>query len=809
MSKLLAVLIIFLLSFSPSFAQGKLFATFTDQANTPLENITVELLRSHDSSVVKTILTDRSGMAELEQIANGRYILRASSVDRLETYSGVFAIESSTVLRLPAITLEAKAPTELGGVTVTSKKPFIQRLNDRLVVNVENSIVNAGATALEVLERSPGVTINSSDIINLKGKTGVIIMIDGKPTAMNGSELVTYLRGLPSSLIQQIDIITNPSAKYDAAGNAGIIDIRLRKNQRLGTNGTLSLSVGQGIYPRTNNSISFNHRGKKTNFYGNAGYNYISWLNNLVLRRDFYSNGKYEGSYDQDNFIRRIFRLPSGRLGFDYYFNKQTVAGVVFSTNLNFTDRRSDNHSFVLDEQGQEESSFVTYANGRENSGNYLVNINLKHNFDTAGREISIDADYARFIQDWKADYDAFYYDKIGFPTSTPLRLTLDQDGLLQIRSAKIDYRHPLKNKGLLEAGIKSSYVTADNTVLFFDRSGPSTFIDSSNSNHFLYEERIHAGYLNARKTFRKFELQVGLRAEATHLTTNQLFTRISRDTNYLQFFPSAFLTYRINDKQSLGLSVSKRIDRPTYGQLNPFRIFVDPSFYASGDPNIRPQTTWSWELNYTIDQFNIELNYSRTKNLITYVLMPTPNRVTLQTAVNFISEEYFGTTISAPFKPAKWWNMVNNVNVYYNIVKGFVAETPVNASYINAIISINNSFTIDPRKGWSGELNFNMNTGNRNGVMKDRIAYGLSAGIQKTVLKGKGTLRLNITDILWKTYPRFTSRYNSYRETLSAYRDTRVVNLGFSYRFGNNKVQSARRRTTASEEERRRAGGN
>ncbi len=807
--KISALAIFFACVLTTSYAQNKLSIPFTGADNNPLENVTVQLLRNNDSGIVKTALTDRSGIAEFENIPAGSFIIKASAISYLPWFSAPFTLQNQDALVLPAVSLGLNKSSSLTGVTVVATKPFIQRLNDRLVVNVENSIVNAGSTALEVLERSPGVTINSNDIINLKGKSGVIIMIDGKQTAMNASELITYLRGLPSSLVQQIDIITNPSAKYDAAGNAGIIDIRMKKNQSLGTNGTISTSYGQGIYPKSNSSISFNNRGKKTNLYGSAGYNYISWLNNLVLRRDFFNNGIYEGSYDQDNFIRRIFKLPSARLGFDYFISKKTVVGIVLSVNFNNTDRRSENNSVVLDPQQEKESSFATFANGTENSRNYFANINFKHSFDSTGREISVDADYSKFIQDWLGNYSAFYYDKNGSPSASPYIITLDQDGKLEIRSVKADYRHPLQKNTTVEAGVKTSYVTANNSVLFYDRSGPDTFIDSLNSNRFRYRENINAVYVSFKKEFKKISVQLGLRGEATHLQTNQIFTGIKLDRSYAQLFPSAFVTYNIRENRTIGISLSRRIDRPTYGQLNPFRIFVDPSFYASGDPNIRPQTTWSWELNFTKKQLNIELAYSRTKDLITYVLMPTPNRVTLQTAVNFNSQEYLGLTLTTPLKITKWWNSVNNVNLFYSRIKGFVAETSVDADYVNAIISTNNSLTISRKKGMNGEINFAMNTGNRNGVMKDRVSYGLSAGIQKTILKTKGTLRLNITDILWKTYPRFDSEFKTYREKLSAIRDTRVATLTFSYRFGNNKVQAARRRTTASEEERRRAGGN
>ncbi len=802
------VVLFFLTSISATqlaMGQGKVSVSIIDKDKKAVENSTVELMRSNDLVVVKTALTDKSGTAEFENVKNGNYIVKSNLISHHPAYSSAFTIEAGQDIKLPALTMIRKDVAELSAVKVFTKKPFIQRLNDRLVVNVENSIVNAGSTALEVLEKSPGVTISSNDVISMRGKAGVIVMIDGKQTAMSGEELANYLRSLPSTVIQQIDLITNPSAKYDAAGNAGIIDIKLKRSQKLGTNGTFTTGLGQGIFPKANTGLTFNSRGEKTNLYGNTNFNYLVAKNELVLQREFYKQGIYDGAYIQDNLVRRWYKLPSARLGFDYYLNKKTVIGVVGSTNMAFTKRTTNNTSNVLDNLHEYISNFTTTASGHEYSKNYLFNVNYKHSFDSTGTELTIDADYSRFIQDWGSDFISNYYDKFGVPLQAPYKLTHDQDGKLQIRSAKADYIHPFAKTFLLETGFKTSFVSANTRVIFYNKSNGNPVIDSSKSNHFLYDENINAAYVSIKKKYKKVELQFGLRAENTHLKTRQLFFNTGFDTSYLQFFPSTHFTYTFNDKHALSAAISRRIDRPTYGQLNPFRIFLDPSYYASGDPNIQPQITWSYELGYSYKNLNFQLSYSHSQNVITYAIIPIQNRVTLQTAVNFQSSDYTGLTISAPVKITKWWNSINNVNLVYNTLNGFIAQTNINSSYFNAILSSNNSFTLP--NGWAAELNLNFSNGSNNGVLNDRAIYGIAAGIQKTVLKNKGTLRFAVTDILYKTWPRLYSRFAGYREDMNVYRDTRVATMTFTYRFGNNKVQAARRRTTASDEERRRAG--
>ncbi|HEX8333942.1 MAG TPA: TonB-dependent receptor, partial [Segetibacter sp.] len=242
-------------SYSQQTKQGKVSVIVLNEAGTPLEGATAELLRGKDSAIAKSSITDKSGLAEFQRIAAGSYKVRVTMVNFSSYVSEAFAVNND-VITLPTLSLKVKAGTNLKDVTVTARKPFIQKLIDRIVVNVDNSIVSAGSTALDILERSPGITVDQNDAISLRGRAGVIIMIDGKVSPMTGADLGNYLRNLPSNAIDRIEIITNPSAKYDAAGNSGIIDIRLKKDQRLGTNGTFTTGYGQGVYPKANAGVT-------------------------------------------------------------------------------------------------------------------------------------------------------------------------------------------------------------------------------------------------------------------------------------------------------------------------------------------------------------------------------------------------------------------------------------------------------------------------------------------------------------------------------------------------------------------------
>src|SRR5688572_7455840 len=336
---LMSVVVLFV-NWAMAQDRGKITVVIVNDQQAALENATVELLRSKDSGLVKAAVTDVAGVAEFEQIPWNMYLLRISMVNHNTVYSSRFSLSATVAdLRLPAIALQPKATASMREVTVTARKPFIQKLTDRIVVNVDNSLVNAGSSAFEVLERAPGVLIDPNDNISLRGRQGVIIMIDGKITPMSGADLVNFLRGLPSNSIERIDIITNPSAKYDAAGNSGIIDIRMKKDLRLGVNGTLTAGYGQGIYPKANAGTTFNYRNKKINVFGNYNYAYRLGLNHLFLMREFYEDGHFRGAYDQDNFMKFPINSHNARLGADFFPNKKTIWGFVVNSSFSGYNR--------------------------------------------------------------------------------------------------------------------------------------------------------------------------------------------------------------------------------------------------------------------------------------------------------------------------------------------------------------------------------------------------------------------------------------------------------------------------------------
>ncbi|MFL5789415.1 MAG: TonB-dependent receptor domain-containing protein [Flavisolibacter sp.] len=806
-----------MLTFSQSF-KGRITLTATNEQKNPIEAVTAELVKEKDSSLVKISLSDKSGEILFENIPFGSYRVRLSSVGYATFYSNPVTLnDAQPEINLSPFILSHSNNSQLQGITVTGRKPFIQKLNDRIVVNVENSIVNVGSSAMDVLERSPGVSIDQNDVIGLRGRQGVIIMIDGKPSPMTGADLANYLRGLPSNAIERIDIITNPSAKYDASGNSGIIDIRMKKDQRFGMNGTFTAGYGQGIYPKANAGTTFNFRNKKMNVFGNYNYTYRENLNHLILNRNFYKDGVYTGGDDKDNYSTMPLNVNAGRLGIDYSPSNKTIIGFVVNSSFFHFTRNNHNNSVVNDEQKQPTYTFQTLATNNDHNNNTVANVNYKHTFDSTGKELTADVDYGVFNSASLSSTATNYYNIDGSTKAPEYILNGNQNGKLTLKTGKVDYSNPLRKGAKFELGFKTSYVSSDNDARFNDLSTGIPENDTTKTNHFLYQEYNNAAYINFSKEYKKFNIQLGLRGEKTDVNTFQVMHNVKWDSSYFQLFPSAFFNYKVKEDQTIGLSVSRRIQRPGYSELNPFLFLIDVTTYATGNPGLLPELTWSYELSYTLKQLNFSLGYSHTKeneNIAiarfkdVFPTIPAGDNVTVQIPINLASSDYVGLSIAAPVHVNKWWNMINNADIYYNYFNGSLGGTTLNNGSPATDIRTNNTFNF--KKGWSAELNANFSSGGRYGYMISRPQWGLSTGAQKTVLKNKGTIRFNITDIFWTNLPRATITYpGTYIENWHAYRESRVANLSFTYRFGNNKVQAARRRETASEEERRRAGGN
>jgi iron complex outermembrane recepter protein len=788
---------------SNGYISGYIFTT----GNVPAVNATVALRHAKDSSLAKASLPNEKGLFELEQIKTGVYFLSITKVGYQPYRSGLITLgPDSPTVRLPSITLIA-VDVLLGEVKVAAKKPFIEQKLDRMIVNVENSIVAAGSTVLNVLERSPGVLVNEESSISLRGKQGVMVMIDGKPTPLGGTDLMNYLKSIPATLVEKIEIITNPSARYDAAGNAGIINIKFKKDQRQGLNGSYTVAYGQGVYHKPTASTNANYRKKKWNLFGNYATSRPHGFTRFFINRRFFNtSGVTESIFDQTTYIKAQSNNHNLKLGADFYASKKTVVGVMLSGTLNNAKRNGLTHSVITDAAGNLQYTTLTNNVFPGQNRNLFANANMKHSFDSTGKELTVDLDYGRFYADAPQDFDNRYYDPTGAPLSSDKLQTI-QLGTIVVKSIKADYVHPMAKNSKLEAGFKISLVKTDNDIQFFTENAGAFVLDRSRSNHFMYDENVNAAYLNYSREFKKTDFQLGLRMEHTVTSGKQVTTGEDFSRNYLLLFPSIFINRKLAANHQLSVSYSRRIDRPSYKQLNPFKVFVDPYTYAAGDPTLRPVLTNSFELNYTLhNKYIASLRYVKSKATITDIFTQDDlTKISYQTPANLQDYEQVNLGLNIPLAVKKWMNTNIIASVYWNRYNSPLQGGQLRTDYTTWDINCTNNFTLG-KNGWSAELSGFYQSKNAWGLFLIKNLAQISSGIQKTTKNKKSTFKIAVADMFYTNRIAVIVKYQNMDFFTSRTWDSRVLTVSYTHRFGKNTVARARQRNSGMEDEKRRA---
>jgi iron complex outermembrane recepter protein len=781
---------LFILAALPSLliAQtAKITGIITDDAKKTLPFANVSLLKTKDSSLIKGALTDSLGQFEFDKLKKNTYLIAVSFVGFKPHVSKLIAVDSQNITLLP---IEMTPLSNLKEVTITTKKPFIERKIDRVVVNPDALISNAGTTALEVLEKAPSIQVDISGSISLRGKKNVVIFIDDKPTYLTGANLANYLRGIPSSTIDVIEIMTNPPAKYDAAGGAGVVNIRLKKSTVKGFNGFLSLAYGQGIYARVNDSYNFNYRVNKVNFFSTIGYNLAQGYQNLTMQRQYFEdNGTLKSAFTQNSLIKKERYIYNLKFGVDYYVSKKATIGFVVNGFYNPQTSNTPNNATSKNGNNLIESTIESYITQNDKWKNINFNVNYNYKISKTQGEIS-------------ANGDIIYYDlrsnsnlqnNIFYPNTSIINREAVYGNLpatIDIKTAKIDYSKPIQKGGTFEAGIKTSLIKTNNTAEFKNNINDNVR-NNLWTNYFLYDENINAAYVNFNKSFKKdykkIAIQTGLRLENTTTKGHQLGNNILPDTSftrdYTRLFPTLYVSYKLDtlDKHLLVFSAGRRIERPTYQSLNPFTYPLDKFTLFSGNPFLKPTFTYSVEVAHTYKSFlTTTLLYSYDKDYITEVVENKTNYY--NRPGNIDSKTTAGITVDATVTPKKWWSLQLHsevLNVHY---KGILFTEDLNTQRTNWAISGTNLFKIN--KLWNAELGGFYNSTTTLGQFELIPVWQVRAGVSTKILKDKGTLKLTVTDIFLQ--PRGGTINNLAHSTASftSIGDTRMAILVFTYRF-------------------------
>lgn len=777
----------------------KITGNINDESGS-LTDIVVDLHILKDSTLFKSEFTNETGSFTFEYVPVGEYFVSVNTFNH-NSYQSNISIDKADK-NIGNITLTPKL-NELKEVVVVSKKPYIERGQGKTILNIESSLSATGSSAFEILEKAPGILISANENIVMRGRQGIIVQVDGKNLPMSGTDLANYLKGLPSGSIERIELITNPSAKYDAAGSA-IIDIRLKKDKKLGTNGTVSLSYGQGKYPKTNPSITFNHRTKNINIFGNYNYAYREFFSDLTLNRTFYDNNNFTGKYKQHNYFLYPFNNHIGRIGLDYNIDEKNTIGLVINGISNKYKLRGFNETDVYTEPDLRSNKFKTDNLSDNVWANLEGNINFKHLYTKPGREITFDFDIAQYNNETEQLFSTQYLTLDDKPYQDDYILQGLIDGKLNIYALKFDYTTPINEQTRIDFGLKSSIVNSDNQLVFNDLSNETVVFDSTKSNHFLYDENINAAYFTFSNTINdKINYSVGLRAENTNITGNQIVYNERFDTTYTQLFPTLTVNYKANEKHSFELALNRRIQRPSYSQLNPFKFYLDPTTYKEGNPYLSPQTTNSLDLTYIFNnKISSTFSYFRTNNNITEIIGPSPTeeKVTIQTNENISYAEYYSAYVAIPIEITKWWTTQKDINIYWGQYTGSIANTTINnLGNFNFNINSVNNFTIT--KNLTAELSGNYRASERYAFEVLQPRWTMNFGIQQKLWDGLGSIRLNVNDVFYSNWVEADVTFTDYTENFLVKRESRVATLALSYRFGKNTVPGSRRRASGADD--------
>lgn len=788
---------------------GSIKGLVKSDKNEAIVGATVILLKGQKENIIKSSFTDVDGKFEFENLKYYSLTLSISYVG-MDKYSSAKIIlnAQNSSIDLGTITLISNA-TELQEVAVKAQKAFVVQKIDRTVVNPEALISNAGVTSLEVLEKAPGVSVDVNGNISLRGKGGVVVFVDDKPTYLSAADLANYLRTIPSSSIESIEIMTNPPAKYDAAGNSGVINIRLKKSIARGMNGGLNLSYGQGRFMRTNNSFNFNYRINKFNIFTNASVNQNNSYQDLTItRRYFTPEGQLSSTFIQNSYIRPSNGSRNLRLGLDYYVTKKTTLGLALSGFINPSSRNVKNIATIRNGQNELTGLVDAYNPMDILFKNRSVNLNMTHQFDTKGREISVNLDNIVY----KSTIEQSLENKNLNPDGSLLNRSILESNLpsdISIRAAKIDYINPLAKGSRIEAGAKTSFVNTGNIADFYDVVDNKREPNYTFSNNFQYKENINAAYLNYSRDFKKISVQAGLRLENTNIVGNQLGNIQVKDSsfkrNYTNFFPTFYAQYRVDSasKHVLGFSLGRRIDRPNYKDMNPFTYPMDRFTYYGGNPFLQPTFSYNAELSYTYKSFlTTTLQYSEANNVISETNEQRGN-IYYSRPGNFAKQVSYGVEVNGTFQVRKWWTIQLYTAYLNNRFKSPIYTETLDDSRWYWVVVPTNQFIIN--KKWSAELAGSYQTKLLSGQFLVIPIGSIRAGVSTKIMKDKGTLKLNVNDIFYTNQVGGDIRnIKNASASWFSYLDTRVITISFSYRF--NKGQNLKvRQNGGSESEQRR----
>ncbi|SHH41536.1 outer membrane beta-barrel family protein [Winogradskyella jejuensis] len=794
------ILLLLSLVFGVTWSQNTITGKIVTENKQSVQAAIISLLDVQTNGFIKGELSNEKGEFLFKSIENGSYYLLITSLGLKDYKSEPFDLEN-TNKTFEQIVMQDDSEA-LEEVTIVAERPMIQVQADKTVFNVANTVNAIGDNGFELLRKAPGIIIDNSDSIIVEGKAGVLFYIDDRPSVLRGQDLVNFLKTLQASDIDNIEIITQPSSRYDAEGNAGIINIKLKRDKSLGTNGSIASGLTVGDYARYNNSISFNNRNKRTSLYG-------TYSNNFGKSTGFINLNRTQNNINFDARSNSVFDNNSNnlRLGFDYYANDKSTFGIIATGNFNNSSSETDSRTPIRPVSQQNPDEVLISGSDSDNkTTNIFTNLNYRFK-DTLGHSLNVDLDYGKYNSERFNLQPNRYFNGDETQVISENIVFFDTPIDISIVSGQADYKQNFL-KGVLSAGFKYSKVYTENSFDAFDRTNGANDLDESQSNDFDYDEQIYAAYFNYNRKFEKLNIQIGLRMENTvsdgQLTSLQANQNNRVERNYTNWFPSGGITYQVNRKNTLSLNYSKRIQRPNYQSLNPFQYRIDELSFRQGNPFLQPQYTDNLKLSHTYNyRLTTSISYTFVSDFFAQITEAGPNNTNFIIQRNVANQKIINLGVSYPTKFNDWWNVYISLNAYRSIYEAtnpdFV-ETQQNTLSLYA----QNTFKIS--KGLTAEISGWFNSPSVWGGTYETESLGaLNIAFQKRFLDDKLTARLAFNDILFTSPWRGTTQFGDLFIDGNGGNDSRQVRFNLTYNFGRDEIKKAQKRKTGIEDEKNR----
>ncbi|MFD0750666.1 outer membrane beta-barrel protein [Mucilaginibacter calamicampi] len=771
--------------------------------NKVLAEASTVILLAADSSIVTSTASDEQGAYNFV-VNPGVYLILASQIGYNQSISGPYTVAQEGDINVRDISLIKSVPV-LKEVSITARKAYVETRPGRVVLNVQNSIVAEGVSVYDLLRQAPGVQAGSQGSLSIIGRQNAMILVDGKPLNVSGENLTALLESMQSSNVQQIELLSNPSARYEAGG-AGVINIMLKKGSNAGTNGTFSIGGGYGKFYKANTGITFNNRMGNVNIFGN--YNYVANKTFKTFTTDRVID--YQGTtsnYDSRYYTTRESFNHSFRLGSDFFLSPNHTLGFLVSGTINNSDYLKDNE-LRISNSGRFDSTIVTMASLKRNLATLNYEANYSGKLDTLGQTLSGYVSYNHF--DRRSDeYISNSFTKASGEVYRPALWQQNlSPAMINIWAAKADYLKPLSKNTRFETGLKYSRVRSDNDLIFGPKRNGVYTVDPNFSSNFIYTENVNAAYANLSSSTGKWKINGGLRVEQTIAHGSSASDRISFEKNYVDFFPQVQLQYNHNAKNYFTLSFNRSIYRPLYEEINPFLYYVDLYDYRAGNPQLLPSYTNTVELAHSYKSTIVTSLYATvTDNFYNFTAYEqnSESKVNITTKKNFGRMAAYGIKFFTPLQFTSWWTATLSVDASYQRIQAYPQNGSLNKGTQDVIVFNNHSFKIG--SGFAANLNIWYESPTFYGFSRFKANSRFDAGISKTVFKNQGTFRLSAMDLFRTLRDRAYTNYQNINLSIINREEGRVINFGFSYRFGNRQLKNANTHKLGNEDEQRRTG--